>query len=111
MSPRPVLLAIFFASLLFPALAEDKTVAFRPDGTGDPDGTTCRPPQPLPRSRFLGPQVCKLNSQWALLRKNGQDISADGSQIIPDPKGTNIAPGQCTTSGGGATGGGMPVCH
>ena len=67
-----------------------------PDGTGDPDATTCRPPQPLPSRRACrGRKVCKTNSQWALLRKNGQDISADGSQIIPDPRAAG-APMNCT---------------
>src|SRR5438045_3661881 len=101
---KPFLVLILFTSSLLPAHAEDKLVSGRPDGTGNPDATTCRPPQPLLGSRFLGPEVCKLNSQWALLRKNGQDISADGTQIIADPKSSNIAPMHCTTAGGGATG-------
>jgi len=101
-----------FLALILPAFAADKTVARRPDGTGDPDATTCRPPQPLPASHFLGPEVCKTNSQWALLRKTGQDISADGQNIIPDPAGTNVTTGQCSAAGGGATGGGgRMVCH
>lgn len=60
----------------------------------------------------MGPEVCKLNSEWALLRKKGQDISDDGKQIIPDPKGSNIAPMNCSVVGGGAsTGGGTVVCR
>lgn len=82
-----------------------------PDGQGDPDTITCRTPQTLAGQRLLGPEVCKLNSQWALLRKNGQDISADGSQIIPDPKNSTVTPMNCTTAGGGATSGGTTVCH
>ena len=108
---RTLLLPAIFAVLLLPAQAADKVVAMRPDGSGDPDATTCRPPQTLPASHFLGPEVCKTNSQWALLRKNGQDISADGRQIIPDPKGTNVSTGQCRGAGGGATSGGATVCH
>jgi hypothetical protein len=105
---KAILFAAIFASAA--ALAEDRAVSRHPDGTGDPDATTCRPPQPLPSSRMLGPQVCKTNSQWALLRKNGQDISADGSEIISDKSGR--APMTCTAAGGGATsGGGMTVCH
>ncbi len=109
MSCKIILLAAFLAFAGM-ALAQDHATARHPDGTGDPDATTCRPPQPLPSSRMLGPQVCKTNSQWALLRKNGQDISPDGSEIIPDKSGA--ASMTCTSAGGGATsGGGMPVCH
>ncbi len=111
MSCRIILLAAFFASAGM-ATALDATSRY-PDGTGDPDATTCRPPMPLPSSRMLGPKVCKTNSQWALLRKTGQDISADGSQIIPDPKNAKGASMNCTAASGGASngGGGMPVCH
>lgn len=109
---RVALLVILALAASVPTMAQTRLVSTRPDGGGDPDATTCRTPQTLPGSRFLGPEVCKLNSQWALLRKNGQDISADGSKIIADPKGSNIT-GQCTTAGGNASAGGvgMPVCH
>lgn len=111
MARKALVLAVFLG---FPAIlpATAQQVSAHPDGTGDPDTTTCRPPQPLPNSRFLGPRVCKLNSQWALLRKNGQDISADGRDIIADPKGTNVGPMNCTMAGGSATnGGGQMVCR
>jgi hypothetical protein len=111
--PCKVLLfvAIFIASAL-PTLAADKVTSPRPDGIGDPDATTCRPSQPLPASRLMGPEVCKTNSQWALLRKDGEDISADGTKVIVDPKGTNFAPLHCTVSGGGASSsGGAMSCH
>jgi hypothetical protein len=106
---------LYFAILLSvsacPALAEEKVMSPRPDGTGDPDATTCRPPQPLPASRFMGPEICKTNSQWALLRKNNQDISADGAKTIPDPHGAGLNL-QCSVSGGGASsGGGAVTCH
>lgn len=104
-------LAILLIVSAVPALAADKIVSPRPDGGGDPDATTCRPPQPLPASRFMGPEVCKTNSQWALLRKNNQDISADGTQIIPDPHGAGLNL-QCSVAGGGASsGGGAMTCH
>ena len=105
-----VFAALFMASPLW-ALAADKVISPRPDGSGDPDAITCRPAQPLPASRLLGPEVCKTNSQWALLRKDGEDISADGTKVIPDPQGTNIAPLHCAASGGGASSGGAMVCH
>ncbi|HKB95437.1 MAG TPA: hypothetical protein VKB94_01235 [Rhizomicrobium sp.] len=106
------ILAVFLALSVLPAPAQPRAMAARPDGTGDPDATTCRPPQPIANSRLSGPPVCKLNSQWALLRKNGQDMSADGREIIPDPKGSNIAPMNCSVTGGGATnGGGQMNCR
>jgi hypothetical protein len=109
MFSKTILVVVFFAIQAPAALAEDRGIARHPDGTGDPDATTCRPPQPLPGSRMMGPQVCKTNSQWALLRKNSQDISPDGSQIISE---TAAGPAMnCTTAGGGASGGGMTVCH
>jgi hypothetical protein len=104
-----VFLGLAVLGAILPAGAQE--LAVHPDGTGDPDATTCRPPQPLPNSRFTGPRVCKLNAQWALLRKNGQDISADGRDIIPDPKGTNVGPMNCTYAGGGATSGGQMICR
>jgi len=109
---KPLLLTAFLAASLLPALAADRVRSRWPDGTGDPDGTTCRPPMPLPQSRMQGPEVCKLNSEWALLRKNKEDISANGKEIIPDPRGSNIAPMNCSVVGTGAsTGAGMVVCR
>lgn len=105
------LFAVFVIASAFPALAADKFTSPRPDGTGDPDAITCRPAQPLPSSRLLGPEVCKTNSQWALLRKDGEDISADGTKVIPDPKNANDTPLHCAVSGGGASNGGAMVCH
>ena len=110
MTGKVLIFAAFMVlAAVLPAGAQE--VSARPDGTGDPDTTTCRPPQPLPNSRFTGPRVCKLNSQWALLRKNGQDISADGRDIIADPKGSNVGPMNCTYAGGGATSGGQMICR
>jgi hypothetical protein len=109
------LLVVFSAFSVLPAPAQTaspaKAESVRPDGTGDPDGTTCRLPQPAPGSRLPGPEVCKLNSEWALLRKNGRDISVDGQHIIPDPKGSNVAPMNCRAVGGGTSSGGTMVCQ
>jgi hypothetical protein len=110
MQSKTLLLLAFSTFFVVPALAQSaapaKAVSRWPDGTGDPDGTTCRPALPLPNSRFNGPEVCKLNSEWALLRKHGQDISDDGKQIIPDSRGRNIAPMNCSAAPGGASSGG-----
>jgi hypothetical protein len=108
---KAFLLTVFFAFSILPGLAEDRARSRWPDGTGDPDGTTCRPPVPLPQSRMQGPEVCKLNSEWALLRKNKEDISADGKAIIPDAKGSNITPMTCSVMGGGSTSGAMTTCR
>src|SRR5215813_12290770 len=100
MAAKSLIYLALFGFLALPALAQERAFSAHPDGTGDPDATTCRPPQPLGTSRLQGPQVCKLNSQWALLRKNGQDISADGRDIIPDKSG-GAAPMNCAMMGGG----------
>jgi hypothetical protein len=112
MARKTMVVAGLVALLAFPALAQKPATAAYPDGTGDPDAITCRPPQVIPGQRLPGPQVCKLNAQWALLRKNGQDISADGKDIVPDPKGSNIKAMNCHMQGGSATnGGGQMVCQ
>lgn len=103
--------AVVMGFLVLPALAQTPAISQHPDGSGDPDATTCRTPQPLPASHFSGPKVCKLNSQWALLRKNGEDISADGRTIITDPKGSNVGSMHCNMVGGGASTGGQMVCQ
>ena len=110
MARKSLFLAALLTTLAVPASAQEPAVSRHPDGSGDPDTVTCRPPQELPNSRFLGPRVCKLNSQWALLRKNGQDISADGRDIISDKSG-GVGQMSCTMSGGGASNGGMMNCH
>ena len=111
-SSRNSLILMVLMGLAVPALAQSRTVQAYPDGTGDPDAITCRPPQRIPGQRLPGPEVCKMNAQWALLRRNGQDISANGKDIIADPKGTNIKAMDCGMQGGSATnGGGQMVCQ
>jgi len=67
---------------VLPALAADKIVSPRPDGTGDPDAITCRVPQLLPGSRLAGPSICRTNRVWAELHARRQDISPDGKMIV-----------------------------
>jgi hypothetical protein len=110
MARKSLVYAAVLAGLGLPALAQEQAVSPHPDGTGDPDAVTCRPSQPIPNSRFAGPRVCKLNSQWALLRKNGQDISADGHDIISDKPSSGVQM-TCTMSAGGATNGGQMTCR
>ena len=106
MTRKSLILVAFMGFSALSAVAQQPAVSTHPDGTGDPDAITCRPPQTIPGQRLPGPQVCKLNAQWALLRKNGQDISADGRDIIPDAKAGGMAPLSCNMVGGGATNGG-----
>jgi hypothetical protein len=68
-----------------------------PTGAGDPDAISCRMPQQLPDSRLMGPEICKQNRVWAKLYKNGQNISADGSQIRDAEKQRTFNPQICIT--------------
>ena len=84
----------------------DKTYMATPDGKGDPGATTCRPPQKLPNSRLLGPEVCKTNAMWARYAKDGMDVAADGIHDVPAEKFRSLNPRAChpVTMGGGGTG-------
>ena len=57
--------------------------AIEPTGAGNPDDVTCRLPQQLPGSRLEGPEVCKHNRIWAQLRAMHEDLSADGTYLVP----------------------------
>ena len=82
---------------------EDKVVSVFPTGEGDPDKFTCRPPQRLPDSRLMGPQVCKRNGEWARYRRDGMDVAADG---VHDVKLKANAANACRgTSSAGASSG------
>ncbi len=87
-------------ALLAPALA-----GASPDGAGDPNAVTCRPPQTLPGSRLLGPQVCKTNAVWAQYRKDGMDVAADGIHDVRAEKWRSLNPQVChnATMGGSGT--------
>ena len=74
------------------ARADDqRTYSDFPTGQGDPDAITCRPPQPLPHSRLNGPEVCKVNSFWAMYRRDGMDIAPDGIHDVPLRKNSGIS--------------------
>jgi len=75
----PTMPAVEVAS---PPAAKQALLALDPTGKGDPDDVTCRVPQPLPGSRFAGPQICRTNRVWAALRANRQDIGPDGKTIV-----------------------------
>src|SRR5471030_2187382 len=91
--------------LLPPSLA----CAATPDGTGDPSAITCRPPQALPGSRLMGPEVCKTNAVWARYRKDGMDVATDGVHDVQSEKWRSVNPQSChpATMGGGGTSGAM----
>ena len=65
------------------AQSGEKAYAAFPTGEGDPDAITCRPPQPMPNSRFNGPEVCKKNAVWAQYRRDGMDVGPDGVHDVP----------------------------
>jgi hypothetical protein len=89
--------------LLSPALAWAAT----PDGTGEPNAISCRPPQIIPGSRLLGPEVCKTNAVWAQYRKDGMEVAADGIHDVPSEKWRTVNPQPChpATMGSSSTSG------
>jgi hypothetical protein len=68
-----------------------------PTGAGDPDAISCRVPQQLPGSRLMGPEICKRNSEWAKLFKDGHSISPNGKQIVDAEKALTYNPQTCIT--------------
>jgi hypothetical protein len=68
-----------------------------PSGAGDPDAISCRAPQPLTDSRLMGPEICKHNRDWAKLYKDGWNISADGSKLVPAEKWLTLHPQNCVS--------------
>lgn len=95
-----------------PALAQetDTTAPVRPvlldnpDGKGHPNAVTCRKPQQIPGERLKAPPVCLINEKWAELRKNGQDVSPDGSTIVESEKSRSLHPQSCLPTGNVARG-------
>lgn len=83
---RILLAAIFGVGFSTATLAQMQTTLDpslpRLPSPDDPDATYCRPPQPLPDSRLLGPRVCMTNRQWAVLHSQGLEISADGKNTV-----------------------------
>jgi hypothetical protein len=79
----------FVTSLLFSTgvIAAPATVA-NPTGKGDPDGVTCRTPQPVKSEMAMrivhpGPTICRTNAFWAELIKSHHVVAADGA-IVPE---------------------------
>ena len=96
-------IAISLLLLAGPACAQDeKNYALFPTGEGAPYAITCRPPQYLPGSRLMGPEVCKTNVLWAQYRKDGMDVAADGIHDVPSEKLRTLNPPAChpATMGG-----------
>ncbi len=105
-----VLIAALLLVLCAPALAQTVPVTGRvnsssPSGEGDPNVITCRPPQTLPASRLLGPEVCRTNAVWAQYNKDGLDVTADGKHLAASEKRRSITMQRCHTPlfGGGGT--------
>jgi hypothetical protein len=104
-----LLVAAVILALCAPALAQTAPVASRvnavsPSGEGEPNAITCRPPQTVPGSRLLGPEVCRTNAVWAQYRKDGVELTADGAHYAPSEKRRSINMQNCRTPG--FTGGG-----
>ena len=91
--------AIALLFLTLPAFAQS------PNGDGDPNAITCRPPQTLPGQRLKGPEVCKTNAVWAQYRRDGMEPAADGIHDVRAEKWRSINPPVChpATMGGGST--------
>jgi beta-lactamase regulating signal transducer with metallopeptidase domain len=76
----------------------------------------CRPPQRLPGSRLKGPQVCLRADEWAELKAQHLDISADGrSRVAIDYEQQRAITGHSCQSMtpytlSNAGGAGMPNC-
>ena len=81
-----------------PALLEN------PDGKGHPNAVTCRRPQQIPGQRLMAPPVCLINERWAELRKNGQDVSPDGTRIVASEKDRSLHSQACQYTGNVARG-------
>jgi len=106
---KSAIVAMSFAFAQSPALAQAeapaKTYMATPDGKGDPNAITCRPPQKLVSSRMMGPEVCKTNQVWAQYRADGMVPAADGIHDVPSERWRTTNPAACRTApvGGGGT--------
>ena len=91
-----------------PSQPDAKVVSAFPTGEGDPDKFTCRPPQRLPDSHLLGPEVCKRNAEWARYRRDGMDVGPD---VVHDVKLKANAANACrgTSSAGASTGANLGI--
>ena len=69
-----------------------------PDGKGQPNAVTCRKPQQIPGRRLMAPPVCLINADWAKLRRDGQDISPDGSRVVASEKARSLNPQACNST-------------
>ena len=76
----------------------DQALRDNPDGKGDPATVICRKPQQIPGSRLMGPPVCKANAEWAQIRKDGNDVSPDGRDIVPSEKARALNGATCLPS-------------
>ena len=103
------LAATVLLSAAVPAFAQaEKPVApallDNPDGKGQPNAVTCRKPQQIPGRRLMAPPVCLINADWAKLRRDGQDISPDGSQVVASEKARSLNPQACNSTSNTAPG-------
>jgi beta-lactamase regulating signal transducer with metallopeptidase domain len=62
-----------------PQIAIDSNSVVKP--AGDADLTICRPPQELPGSRLMGPQVCLPKPEWDRMKMQGVLLLPDGRTL------------------------------
>jgi beta-lactamase regulating signal transducer with metallopeptidase domain len=63
------------------------------------DTIVCRPPQQLPTSRLLGPQVCLPKLEWDRMRKQGLELMPDGRTVaVIYEKQRSLSPRNCPST-------------
>lgn len=72
-APAPALTAVL--EVKPPALPMTEAAAVQTE-------RVCRPPQRLPASRLMGPEICLTAVQWAALKARHQDVGPDGRVLI-----------------------------
>ncbi len=77
--------------------------------SAETDAPVCRPPQRLPNSQFMGPQVCLSKQTWDRYKARGLVLMPDGRTL--EASYTHTTPMHCSVAGGGASSVGAMVCH
>jgi len=72
--------------------------------TSNADAIVCRPPEQLPASRLLGPQVCLPKLEWDWMKKQGLELMPDGRTVaITYEKERSLNPHSCSFIATGAS--------
>lgn len=88
-----------------PVVGSPANAAVQPQPVAsDANETVCRPPQPLPGSRFRGPQVCLPKHEWDRMKQQGVELMPDGRGLAMNyEKEHSLNPRTCTTLIAGAS--------